>query len=159
MVTLIKDATQLKSRKVRLILPTGNVVIDKTEAILKASTDGMDLVLVQDGDIPVVKLVDFTKLEYEKEKGQKHNKPRKPKTIQIGPHTQEYDLKRFADKAVEFIKEGHPTSVRLEVRGRDRSFREQIMQKMEQFIAMIPCAKPGKISVAEDGSAYSQNLN
>jgi translation initiation factor IF-3 len=159
MAILIKDASQLKSKKVRLILPDGPVIIDKFDALTKALTDGLDLILVQDGDLPVVKLVDFAKLEYEQQKAQKNNKPKKPKTIQIGPHTQEFDLKRFALQAVKFMSEGHPTSLKMEVRGRDKAFRDLLTNRMTQFIALIPNAKPGRLSISEDGSTYSQSLN
>jgi len=159
MATLIKDASQLKAKKVRLILPTGPVIIDKLEALTKAITDGLDLVLVQDGDLPVVKMVDFAKLEYEQQKAQKNNKAQKAKTIHIGPHTQEYDLKRLANQASGFIKDGHPTTLRMDVKGRDKAFRELLSKRMTDFVALVPGAKPGKLSINEDGSTYSQSLN
>ena len=159
MANLITDASQIKARNVRLILPEGNVIMDKNDALAKASADGMDLVLVQEGDLPVVKLVDYVKLEYDREKNTKTNRPKKPKTIQIGPHTQEYDLKRFAIQAVEFIKEGHPTSVRLEVKGRDKTHRDIITKQIQDFVVLVSCAKPGKLHISEDGSSYSQSLN
>lgn len=161
MATLITDANQLKSKTVRLISQTGNVVIDKMEALLKASEDGMDLVLVQDGDVPVVKLVDFTKFEYQKQKTVKQNKAKKCKTIQFGPHTQENDLKRLAGKAEEFIAEGHPVVISVDVSGRERQFKEIILGQMAKFISMVPTAKPGKMSVSENDkkASYSQSLS
>lgn len=158
MATLIKDASQIGAKHVRLILPTGNIIIDKDEALAKAVSDGVDLVLVQDGDIPVVKLSDFTKLEYEKQKNVKGGRAKKPKQIKIGPHTQEHDLKRFASQAAEFIAEGHPVAVLLKVKGRDKAFRDLILQKIQGFVAMVPGSKPGKVSISEDGSNYTQSL-
>lgn len=158
MATLIKDASQIKSRKVRLVLPEGNVIIEVKEALTRATAEEKDLVLVADGDPAVVKLVDFAKLEYEKEKVQKGSRPKKPKQVCIGPHTQEHDLKRIALQAASFIEEGHPVSLRLEVRGRDKGFRDIIVKHINNFVAMIPCAKPGKINISEDSSQYTQNL-
>ena len=158
MSTIIKDASQIRSRHVRLVLPDGPIIIDKTEALAKAAADELDMVMVQDGDLPVVKLVNFAKLEYEKQKNVGGNHAKKPKQVQIGPHTQEHDLKRFAAKAEEFIKEGHPVSVRMDVRGRDRSFRDLLRQRMSAFVVMVPSAKPGRLSVSDDGSAYTQGL-
>ena len=159
MAILITDVSQIKARQVRLILPSGPIIVDKAEALLKATTDGLDLVLMQESDMPVVKILDFTKLEYDKQKTQKVNKPKKAKQIQIGPHTQEHDLKRFADNACEFIAEGHPTSLRLEVRGRDRGFKDLIKQKIDAFVALVPSAKPGKLNVSEDGSMWTISLS
>lgn len=158
MATVIKDLSQIKARKVRLVLESSNVIMEKAEALAKATAEQMDLILVQDGEIPVVKLADFTKLEYEKQKAIKANHPKKPKTVQIGPYTQEADLYRLADKAKEFIEEGHPVNVKLEVRGREKGFRDIILQQMAKFVARIPCSKPGKVSVSEDGKTYSQSL-
>lgn len=154
MATLIKDPSQIKSLKVRLILSTGNIILDKDEALSRALTEGLDLVLVQDGDIPVVKFCDFSKLEYEKQKQTKANKPRKPKQVQIGPHTQEHDLVRFAGQAQQFIEEGHPVSLKVEVRGRDRQFETLIREKIDHFVSLVKGAKPGKVSKSENGSVY-----
>lgn len=158
MPTLIKDLTEISKQNVRLILPEGNVIISKADAFAKALEAGLDLVLVQDGDIPVVKMTDFTKLEYEKTKTVKGGKSKKPKQIQIGPRTQEYDLKRFAAKAAEFIEEGHPVSLKLEVHGRDKGFRDINIQQMKNFVALVPNAKPGSVSISEDGKSYTQSL-
>lgn len=159
MATLIKEASQIKSEKVRLVLTEGSIIVDKAEALKRALTEEKDLVLVAEGDPAVVKMVDFTKVEYEKQKSQKGNKSKKNKTIQIGPHTQEHDLVRFAKQAAQFIEEGHTVSVRLEVRGRDKGFRELIAGHMKSFVAKIPCAKPGRLNISEDGSTYTQTLN
>lgn len=157
MATLITDVSQIKSRKVRLV--PENVIMDKSEAITKASTDGLDLVLVQEGDIAVVKLVDYTKLEYERQKSIKNNRPKKPKHIRIKLHTQDHDLRRFAQQADEFIADGHPVTLDLKVSGRNKIFKELIKQQIDGFVAMIPKAKPGKLSVSEDGSLWTQNLS
>jgi len=159
MAILIKDQSQLKARNVRLILPTGNVIIDKIEALNRATADGIDLFLVQDGDLPVVKFCDYAKIEYDKQKNIKHNKPKKSKQVHIGPHTQQYDLQRFAQQATEFINEGHSVSVRMEVRGRDRSFVDLIKQKMAEFVGMVVGAKPGRLVRSDDGQFYTQSLN
>ena len=119
----------------------------------------MDLVMVQDGEMPVVKLVDFNKLQYERQKNTKHNHPKQAKEIRIGPHTQEHDLQRLAVQAAAFIKEGHPVSVRLQVRGRNRMFKDLIRDKIASFAKMVEGAKPGRVVEGENGSAYTQSLS
>lgn len=157
---LIKDLTQIKGKKVRLVCANENTILDKMDALQRAANDGMDLVLVQDGEIPVVKLCDYAKIEYEKQKSIKHNHPKKAKTIAIGPHTQGHDLARFATQATEFIKEGHSVTVRMQVRGRDRVFKDLIRQKLVDFVAMVTNARPGRMSESHDGSSstYTQVL-
>jgi translation initiation factor IF-3 len=159
MSILIKEASQIEGRNVRLILPTGNVIMDKTDAINKALAEELDLVLVQEGEIPVVKLVNYDKLEYDKQKNVKANKAPKAKQVRFGPHTQDYDLKRFAIQASGFISDGHPTTVKVEIKGRNKAFQQLIKEKIAAFVAMVPNAKPGKMSVNEEGSEYLQPLN
>lgn len=157
MATLIKDAAQIRSGHVRLIRETGHVIVGPGEALSMAMQDGLDLVLVQDGEIPVVKICDFAKIEYEKQKNIKHNRPKKTKCVQIGPHTHDNDLQRLAQKAEEFIQEGHTVILKMEVRGRDKLFKDQIRKKMDDFAAMVKGAKPG--SLGEAGSTYTRALS
>ena len=158
MATVIKEVSQIKSSKVRLVSNEGSQILDLGEALLRATSEGLDLVLLQDGDIPVVKLCDFTKIEYEKQKNIKHNRPKKAKQILLGPHTQEYDMNRFAKQASDFIKEGHPVSVRLEVRGRDKMFENLIREKIQRFASLVQGAKPGRIGKSDNGCFYTMSL-
>jgi translation initiation factor IF-3 len=158
MASKIDDLGQIRAKNVRLVMETGSVIIDKAEALSKALAEGMDLVMVQEGDIPVVKLCNFDKIEYEKQKCQPGNRPKKAKQVQIGPHTQDHDLRRIAAKAEEFIKEGHCVSLRMEVRGRDRKFYDLLSKKVQDFVALIPSAKQGHAKRSDDGSTYSQQL-
>ena len=155
---LIKSPAEIKASQVRLVLPEGHIIVETQEAIRRAAAEEMDLVLVQEGEIPVVKLTDYNKLEYQKQKNTHPNHVKKPKQVTFGPHTQEYDLARLAKRASGFISDGHPTSVRLEVKGRDRMFRDLILKKIEDFTKLVTNAKPGRISISERGDVYHQNL-
>jgi translation initiation factor IF-3 len=147
--------TDIKAAKVRLVLPEGHVVVDKTEATQRAEAEGLDLVLVQEGEVPVVKLCDFRKLEYQKQKSVKLQHSKKAKQVSIGPHTHEHDLQRLAKQASEFLADGHPTSIRMEVKGRDRMFKDLLRQRMEMFAALIGNAKPGRITESEQRSCLT----
>lgn len=160
MATLIKDLAQIPSRKVRLVSEGGNVILDKAEAMTRASTDGLDLVLVQEGDIPVVKLCDFSKIEYSKQKSVKSNRPKRPKVVKIGPHTQQYDMQRIAALADDFIKDGHPVSVKMKVKGRDKAFVQQNTAKIKEFAGMVTSARQGiSVSVSIGDEWYTMTLN
>ena len=129
----------------------------KAAAWEKASALELDMILVQDGNVPVIKVCDLNKLEYEKQKGQKFNKPKKAKCVKIGPHTQEYDLQRLAKQAGEFIAEGHHVTIEMDVRGRDRMFKDLIKGQFEKFVARVEGAKPGPLSCGE--RTYTQSLS
>lgn len=158
MATLIKDLAQIPSKRVRLVCEGGNVILDKADAMMRANTDGLDLVMVQEGDIPVVKLCDFSKIEYTKQKNSKANRPKRPKVVKIGPHTQQYDMQRLAAMADAFIKEGHPVSVKMKVKGRDKAFVQQNTAKIKEFAAMVSSAKSGSSSVSIGDEWYTVNL-
>ena len=160
MATLIQSLTDIKAVKVRLVLAGGHVVVDKTDAIKRAEEEGLDLVLVQEGEVPVVKLCDFRKLEYQKQKSTKMQHSKKAKQVSIGPHTQEHDLQRLAKQASEFLAAGHPTSIRMEVKGRDRMFKDILRQRMEMFASLITNAKRGRMTESEQRNCltYCQPL-
>jgi translation initiation factor IF-3 len=156
----ITKASQIEARNVRMILPKGegSIIIPKEEAIRMAETDDLDLILVQDdGPMPVVKICDQNKIEYEKIKRQKNSCPCKHKTVQIGLHTQQHDLERFARNAEEFVADGHHVVVKMDVKGRDRQHKDLIRQQFENFMKMVPSAKPQHLS--EMGKSYSQAIS
>ena len=160
MPTKIVSASQIEARNVRLVRSKGepSVIIPKEDAIRMAEGDGLDLILVSDdGPMPVVKICDQNKIEYEKQKRKKNSCTCKSKIVQIGLHTQQHDLERFARKASEFIEDGHHVVVKMEVRGRDRMFKDLIRKQFEDFLKMIPGAKPKNLS--EMGKTYTQVIS
>lgn len=160
MAVKITSASQIEARNVRMVLPRGegSVVVPKEEAIRRAEQETMDLLLVQDdGPMPVVKVCDQNKVQYEKQKRQKNNCNVKRKTVQIGLHTQAHDLERFARQAEEFISEGHHVLVKMDVKGRDRMFGELIRKQFEDFLRLVPSAKPQRL--VESGKSYTQSIS
>lgn len=148
---------EIKSDMVRIV--PENEIVNKAIAFNRAESEGIDVVLIQDGKIPVVKIIDFSKIEYQEMKASKnHNKPKKPKEISIGYNTADHDLKRLAAKAVEFIDDGHPTTLRLRINGREKKHPDVIKNQISHFVSMIPNAKPRRLNVSEDGSTWTQDL-
>jgi translation initiation factor IF-3 len=155
----IADPSQIKAMQVRLVMPDGVVVIDKAEAFRRSVEEELDLVLVQDGVIPVVKMCDVHKIAYEKQKGNPAGKSKKVKHVQIGPHTAEHDLSRLATQASGFISDGHPVVLQMEVKGRDRMFSSDLKSHVEKFASRIVGAKPGKISFSNSGATATYTMN
>lgn len=159
MPAIIERASQIEARNVRVVSPDGETsIVPKEEAIRMAEASGLDLLLVQDaGPMPVVKICDQGKIEYEKQKKQKGGSHCKNKTVQIGLHTQQHDLERLAKKAQEFISEGHHVMVKMDVKGRDRSFKDLIKQQFDKFVSMVPGANPSR--VGEAGRSFTQAIS
>lgn len=159
MIKQLSDPSQIKSNQVRLVMPDGVVVVEKTEAFRRCAAEEMDLVLVQEGDIPVVKMCDYHKVEYEKQK-QSGAKAKKTKHVNIGPHTAEHDLTRLVKQAEGFIQDGHPVVLQMEVIGRNRMFGGDLRSHVEKFAARVTGAKPGRISYSNSGAkgTYTMTL-
>jgi len=163
MAVLISDINQLDAKNVRLVSSdeTGKAtweVVEKNEAVKRAELQNLDLVLVHDdGGMPVVKICDYSKIEYGKQKTQKRSFQPKVKTIRIGIHTQGHDLERFANHAKDFIKEGHHVVVRMDVHGRDKSFKQIIETQFNNLSVLVPNAKPSKVTGGP--STYTQTLS
>ena len=160
MLGKITNASQIDARNVRMVLPRGEgaVIVPKEEAVRMAEAEGLDLILVQDdGPMPVVKVCDQNKVDYNRQKRQKGGGGAKNKTVQIGLHTQQHDLERFARHAEDFIQEGHHVLVKMDVKGRDRQFRDLIRKQFEDFLKMVPSAKPQRL--CEAGKSYTQSVS
>lgn len=71
--SLIADPSELP-KKVRLVTDETNEVIDRFAAFNRAQEQELDLVLISDGDVPVVKILNFGKHKYEQQKKEKHIK-------------------------------------------------------------------------------------
>jgi translation initiation factor IF-3 len=96
---------------VLLILPDGSKygVITSDEAMEKALSDNLDLVLVskpQDDKPAICKLMDYSKFLYKQAKTQKQHKSHdnKIKELWVGPNTFENDLETKARQIEGFLK-------------------------------------------------------
>ena len=84
-------------------------VMDFNKALYLANERGYDLVLMSMNDIPVVKIADFNKLQYEQKKKEKENKKNhlapKLKEVDFGINIGENDLNVKLKKVREFLED------------------------------------------------------
>lgn len=84
-------------------------VMDFNKALYLANERGYDLVLMSMNDIPVVKIADFNKFQYEQKKKEKENKKNhlapKLKEIDFGINIGENDLNVKLKKVREFLED------------------------------------------------------
>lgn len=94
-------------------------ILDKSEALEKARTLGMDLVEIAPlAKPPVARIIDFKKFLYQEEKKKREEK-KKAKTsdtkeVRLGPFMNDHDLEVMVNRAKEFL--GDNDKVRLVVR-------------------------------------------
>ncbi len=119
---------RIKAEKVQLIKDDGeNIgVVSRNEALNMAREAGLDLVLLsQQGKegLPVVKIMDFGKVLYERKKkkaeAKKHQKVIQIKEIKLRPKIGEHDYQTKIKQAVQFLKDGKRVKITLWFRGRE----------------------------------------
>ena len=140
--TIMND--QIRTDTVRLIDSDGTQVgiIRTSEAMKMAISQSLDLVLVsEDANPPVGKIMDHGKMVYDAKKRRKESKAKQIKTttkeIQLRPTTDIGDLTRKINDAKRFLSEGNQVRFSLRFRGRERTHPEKGMEKMEQILSEL----------------------
>jgi len=125
----INDA--IRAREVRLIDENGQNlgVVDRSEALERAESVGLDLVEVSpDAAPPVCKILDYGKFKYQEQKkaaeARKHQKTVEVKEIKMRPSidAHDYDVKMRSIRR--FFDEGDKVKITLRFRGREMAHQE-----------------------------------
>lgn len=128
---------QIRAPRVRLIRESGeNVVIGRWDAINEAQKQGLDLIMVADGNPPVCKILDSSKYKYELVKREKAAMKKQRETrmdtkeIKIRPGIAANDFNRLIGRANEFIEDNNRVKVIVEFRGREIQQKNEIGPEM-----------------------------
>lgn len=130
---------------VRLVGTDGHQIglIPTRDALWKAKSAGLDLVLVAAGDVPVCRILDAGKYLFEKKRAEREQARRQrelvveTKEVQLRPVTDEHDLKTKARKAAEFLAEGHKVKVAVRFKGREQSHKDVGLRIVKDFLAAV----------------------
>jgi translation initiation factor IF-3 len=122
---------QIRAENVQLITQDGENVgmVSRNQALRLAEEAGLDLVLIAaKDDVPVVKIMDFGKVLYEKKKktieAKKHQKVIQIKEIKMSPKIGEHDYQTKIKQAIQFLTTGKRVKVTLSFRGREMATKE-----------------------------------
>jgi translation initiation factor IF-3 len=125
---------QIRSEYVQLIGPEGENVgrVTRREALNRAAEVSLDLVMLAEhgkDEWPVVKIMDFGKLLYEKKKkkneSKKHQKVIQVKEIKISPKIGEHDFQIKMKQALQFLEDGKRVKVTLFFKGRENVVKDE----------------------------------
>ena len=114
----------IRAPELRVLTEDGKSEVMSRDAALKlAQEQELDLIeITAKAKPPVAKITDYGKYVYDQKKKQKEIKAKQHmvevKNIQIRVGTGEADLKMKADRATEWLKEGHRVKAELYLRGR-----------------------------------------
>lgn len=142
-----------KLSKVRIVGNGVNEIIHINDAFGRAEDLGLDLVLVSDTVLPpVVRIQDFKKLEYEKKKAKKANKPSSSlKEIQFKINISDHDLSTKISKIDKFLKKGDKVKISVRLKGRERENPERAYELLNRVGEAVDCkfnSVPGPIALA-----------
>lgn len=136
---------QIRAQEVRVVSSTGENlgVLSFREAMNLADKEGLDLVEISpNANPPIVKIINYGKYQYEKNKKQKKarvgSKQTETKSIQVKIGTGDNDLALKAKKASEWLREGHRIKVELFLSGRSKYMPEQFLkERLERVLRLI----------------------
>jgi translation initiation factor IF-3 len=149
---------RITAHRVILITPDGTNKGEmlKFAALDLARRDGLDLVEVSNAPIPVCKIMDYGKVQFEKQKSEKkQSHAPSMKEIRFGYKTDPHDLDIKRRKISEFLTKGHKVLVMMEVKGRERYVDRGAAK--EKFITFVKEFNPNLrvADVSENEKGYN----
>lgn len=145
MTPQIRINHHIRATEVRLINAAGeNVgVVPLTQALTEAKNAGLDLIEIS-GMVnpPIVKIAEYGKFLYEKNKKEKQAKANahvtETKSLQVKIATGDHDLALKAKKASEWLAEGHRIKLDLFLSGRSKYMNETFLkERLERILRLI----------------------
>lgn len=126
--------------QVRLVGDGTSEVVATSEAQRQAEQAGLDLILVSNkGEIPVVKISDLKKLEYQKKKEQVKTQHAELKEIQLKPNITDHDLETKVNAIKRFLERGDKVKVVVRLKGRQHEHADLAHMLLDKVVAQVPC--------------------
>ena len=125
---------QIKLDQMLVIGPNGEQlgIKSKEEALTLASYAGFDLVLISDNkDNPVCKLMDYNKFKYEKKKKLKESQKKQRennaemKEYRLSPNIDVHDFNTKLTNARKYLEKGHKVKLSIRFKGREMQFTDK----------------------------------
>ena len=119
-------------------------VLSFADALEAATRLGLDLIEISpNAKPPVAKVMDYGKFQYEQKKresaARSKAKVSETKEVQIKVGTGDNDMRLKANKAAEWLEEGHRVRAELFLKGRYKGMDEAFLKtRLEKFIMLIP---------------------
>jgi translation initiation factor IF-3 len=119
-------------------------VLSREKALaLARPDDGIDLIEISpNAKPPVARLMSYDKFRYEEEKRMKKERLAQKsigmKHVQITARAASNDLLIKVRQVEKFFGEGHPVEVNLRLRGREKRNKDWAMEKLKEFLKMLP---------------------
>lgn len=134
---------RIKAKRVRLLEDEKAVEMAINDALNRAHNQGLDLVVISNGDVPVCKILDVGHYRYEKKKADRENARKQremaveTKEIQLRPVTDDNDLSIKAKKTRGFLDEGDKVRIVVRFKGRERQHKDLGQNTLQKFLLLV----------------------
>ena len=139
-------AEQHRYAQVRVVGSDGSFlgVMSRGQALARAREESLDLVVIQeDGDVPVCKVISYSKYRYQKEKARKemrkksrsHRQAVKELKVRVGIGINDYNVRLRAAK--KFLSAGDKVKMSIQFRGREVVFANLGKDLLEKFAGEV----------------------
>lgn len=150
---------QIKSAQVLLIdHENHNCGLTDTPAALRlAESVDLDLVVVsEDKEIPVAKILDYGKHQYQQKKRQHPSAKAILKEVRLRPNIGESDYSIRISRAIEWLEKGDSVKFQVRLRGREHHNRERAIDLLNRIVADL--SKAGKVQSLDHRSLIVQMI-
>lgn len=127
--------------QVRLVDSQGEFtgIMTSNQARARANEEGLDLVVIQDGDVPVCKIISYSKWKYQREKAKKDQQKKtrqnrqdiKELKMKVGIAEHDYNVRLRSAK--KFLEAGDKVKLSIMFRGREIMFTEIGQELLTRF--------------------------
>ena len=135
---------RINAQTVRVIDDQGKQIgiFSRQDALNLAKEKGLDLVLIAEQvQPPVVKLIDFNKFLYQENKKQrkakKGSKKSATKDIKLSLFIGENDFARLVKKGQQFLNENHQLRLILSLKGREINKKERAFELVNRYCRLL----------------------
>lgn len=130
-------------------------LIDTSEALKIAESAELDLVVVsEDKEIPVAKILDYGKYQYRQKKRQHSSSRTTIKEIRLRPNIGESDYSLRIDRAIEWLGKGDSVKFQVRLRGREHQNRDRAIELLDRIVTNL--SKVGKVQALDKRSLTVQ---
>ncbi|MCC5639985.1 translation initiation factor IF-3 [Nostoc sp. CHAB 5844] len=149
--------SQIKSHQVFLIDHENNNrgLIDTYEALQIAQSVELDLVVVSHNeDVPVAKIINYGKLQYQKKKRQSLSARPTVKEVRFRPNVGAGDYNLRINQALQWLSKGDSVKFAIRLRGRENQYRQQAGEMLDRIVNDL--GQAGKVQSLDKRSLIVQ---
>jgi len=154
---------QIKAPAVQVIDGQGTAlgIMQTTRALMLAQEQDLDLVEVSPkAEPPVVKITDYGRMRYQKEKQLQKQKAKQKKIevkdIRLSLRISQHDLELRAEQAIKFLEKGNKLKIDIVLKGRERQLAGKAIEIMKNFVENLK-QKSGLVLMEEQRLTRQMN--